>query len=143
MSADRAEHVATVIRPALESGSWVFSDRFATATFAYQGYGRGLPLEALRMLTAFATGGLEPDVVLLVDVPVSVSRERVAARAKAMGIAIDRLEREDDAFHERVRAGYLALAGDDPRMHVLDGMRPASELVDEAERILGKAALPA
>ena len=111
------------------SGTKSMNQNIATAIFA--------------TVTAFATGGLEPDVVLLVDVPVSVSRERVAARAKAMGIAIDRLEREDDAFHERVRAGYLALAGDDPRIHVLDGMRPASDLVDEAERILGAAVLPA
>lgn len=136
MSADRAQHVAEVIRPALAAGTWVLCDRFTTSTFAYQGYGHGVPLDSLRALAAIATGGLEPDVVLLVDVPVAVSRERVVNRATASGKPTDRLEREDTAFHARVREGYLALAREDRRIAVLDGSRPAAELIEAAHRII-------
>ena len=136
MSASRAQLVADVIAPALLDGKWVLTDRFATATYAYQGYGRGLPLEALRGLTKFAARGCEPDVMLLVDVPVALSMRRVAERAGTAGLHEDRLEREDVAFHERVRDGYLALAREDPRITIVDGTRQAGEVLDEAWRVI-------
>jgi dTMP kinase len=132
VNASRAQHVAEVIEPALRAGKWVLCDRFSAATLAYQGYGRGVDLATLRTLAELATRGCEPHVTLLVDVPVAVSRERVLARARAHGTAVDRLEREDAAFHERVRDGYLALAEADARFHVLDGTQPPAELLAAA-----------
>ncbi len=132
VSASRAQHVADVVEPALHAGSWVLCDRFSAATIAYQGHGRGLPLEILDMLAAIATRGRSPDVTFVVDVTVERSRERVAARANERGETVDRLEREGIAFHERVRAGYLALAISDPTFVVLDGERDADDLADEA-----------
>jgi dTMP kinase len=132
MSTARAQVVTEVIRPALNAGKCVLCDRYAMSTLAYQGFGHGVPFESLKALTAIATGGLEPDVVLLVDIPVEVSRARVAVR----GRAADRLEREDEAFHMRVRGGYLELARGDKRVHVLDGLRPTIELIDLAYRIV-------
>lgn len=121
VSASRAQHVAEVIEPALARGAWVVCDRFAAATLAYQGYGRGVSLDVLRAMNDAATGGRYPDLTFLVDVPVAVSRERVRSRARASGGDIDRLEREDDSFHERVRAGYLELAKADRTYVGLDG----------------------
>jgi dTMP kinase len=140
MQADRAQHVSDVIAPALRAGRWVLCDRFTTASFAYQGYGHRVPLEVLRSLAAIATGGLEPDVVLLVDIPVEVSLARVAARAANSGRLTDRMEREDAAFHQRVRDGYLALARENPKIHVLDGTRPEATLLEEALAIVRAAA---
>jgi dTMP kinase len=139
LSAARAQHVSDVIAPALSDGKWVVTDRFTMATLAYQGYGRGLPLDALRALAGFATRGYEPDLVLLVDVPVQLSMERVRERAVA-GSREDRLEREDAAFHERVRQGYLELARGDARIHVIDGTRPVDDVAGDAWRIVSAAA---
>jgi len=136
MTADRAQHVAELIRPALERGTWVLCDRFATATLAYQGYGHGVPLEDLRRVIAVATEGLEPDVILLVDIPIEVSQSRVASRSAQSGRLADRMEREDGAFHTRVRDGYLALARENPRMHVLDGLQPVESLLRRALEIV-------
>ncbi len=136
VSASRAQHVCEVIEPALRAGSVVLCDRFADATLAYQGYGRGVDLDTLRVLEGIATRGLKPDLVFLVDVSVAVSRERVAVRARASGVAADRLEREDADFHERVRTGYLDLARDDPRFVTLDGTLPPDELARAASLAL-------
>lgn len=108
--ASRAQLVATVIRPALERGEWVLCDRFCDSTFAYQGYGRGMDVAELRGLNAFATGGLMPDLTLLLDIPQAESRLRVAGRN---GPA-DRFESERDAFHGRLAEGFRALAGQAP-----------------------------
>ncbi len=143
MNAARAEHVADVIAPALAAGRWVVTDRFTTATLAYQGFGRGLARERLQAIGAFAAGGCEPHIVLLVDIPVELSMSRVAARAAAAGVGEDRLERENAAFHERVRAGYLALAREDPRIHVIDGTQPVEDVVAEAWRIVSTVPEPA
>jgi dTMP kinase len=140
MHADRAQHVGEVIAPALRAGKWVLCDRFETASLAYQGYGHGVPLDVLRSLAAIATGGLEPDVVLLVDIPVEVSLARVAARAISSGRMTDRMEREDAAFHQRVRNGYLTLARENPNIAVLDGTLPEGTLLEEALSIVRAAA---
>lgn len=116
MAADRAQHVAAVVRPALEAGRWVVTDRFAGSTLAYQGYGRGLALDGLRAMVDWATDGLTPDLSVLIDILPADARARLAS------VAPDRLERLDEAFFDRVRQGYLALARED-RVHwvVIDG----------------------
>jgi dTMP kinase len=143
MTADRAQHVADVIRPALARGEWVLCDRFASATLAYQGFGHGVPLGTLQALIATAVGTLAPDLILLVDIPVDVSRTRVAARSADSGRLADRMEREDEAFHRRVRDGYLTLARENPSFRVLDGLRPAETLIDEALAIVREKAAQA
>ncbi|MDP6777863.1 MAG: dTMP kinase, partial [Candidatus Latescibacteria bacterium] len=100
-AADRAQHIEEVIRPALDAGKLVISDRFVDSTIAYQGHGRGVDLAELNTIQEFATGGLRPDLTVLVDVDVDTSRARMEAA--------DRLESEDDGFFERVREGYLSL----------------------------------
>ena len=127
MAADRAQHVAEVVVPALDAGRWVVSDRFSGSTLAYQGFGRGLALDELRSLVTWATGGVEPDLTVLVDVPLRVALGRRHPEA-------DRLERLGDEFQERVRAGYLSLADADPaRWVVVDGTGDEAEV---AVRIL-------
>jgi len=108
MAADRAQHVAEVVWPALEQGRWVVSERFSASTLAYQGYGRGLDVEELRRLVVWASQGITPDLTVLLDAPASLARGRLDLDRA------DRLERLDDGFHERVRAGYRALADADP-----------------------------
>lgn len=116
LAADRAQHVAEVVRPALRAGRHVVSDRYVGSSLAYQGFGRGLPVDELRRLSAWATGGLWPDVVVLLDLPAEVAADRRAARRP------DRLEGAGDGFHRRVREGYRALAAADPSSWVtVDG----------------------
>lgn len=114
-SAARSQHVREVIEPALAQGRDVVSDRFAGASVAYQGYGRGLDLELIHHLNAEATGGLRPDRTLLLDLDSERGLERVAARA-----ARDRLEAAGLDFHERTRAGFLAQAEADPSWVVIN-----------------------
>jgi len=116
MAADRAEHVAAVLAPALAAGEWVVSDRFSGSTLAYQGYGRGLAPAELAQLVDFATSGLSADLSILVDVPVDVAQSRLAASKP------DRLERLGPGFAHLVRQGFLALAAADPaHWVVVDG----------------------
>jgi dTMP kinase len=105
MLADRAQHVAEVIRPALARGAVVISDRYSPSTLAYQGVGRDLGVAAVEQMDAVATGGLQPDVVVVLDVPDDLAEARVAT-------VRDRLERAGDDFHARVRAGYRDLAAE-------------------------------
>jgi dTMP kinase len=122
--ASRAQHVQRLIRPALAEGKWVLCDRFDDSTFAYQGYGRGLVMDGLKAVNAFAVNGLRPDLTLLLDVAPQTSRERLAARQASTAITPDRIEREAAAFHERVRNGFLALAAEEPgRMIVINTER--------------------
>jgi dTMP kinase len=115
--AARADHVARVIRPALDAGSWVVCDRFTDATVAYQGAGQGVPLELIDRLGIAAHSGLTPDRTLLFDCSYEVARKRLSASGKAL----DRFEREDRAFFERVRDTYLGRAQSEPRrMRVID-----------------------
>jgi dTMP kinase len=129
VNAARAQHVADRIRPELAAGRDVLCDRFVDSTLAYQGYGRGVDLDVLRGLCDAATGGLVPDLTLVLDIPVDTSRRRTGSR----GQAADRLESEDDGFHQRVRDGFLDLARG-PRYRVLDATQPPEALLELALR---------
>ena len=119
MAADRAEHVAVVLGPALAAGAWVVSDRYSASTIAYQGYGRGLDPAGLAELVSWAADGLAADLSVLVDVPVEVAAWRLAG---AGGRAADRMERLGPEFAARVRDGFLAQAAGDPEHWlVVDG----------------------
>jgi dTMP kinase len=132
MAADRAQHVAEVVRPALAAWRHVVSDRYIGSTLAYQGYGRGLPVDDLRRLSGWAAGGLAPDVVVLLDVPRELGSTRAAGRADP---AADRVEAAGDGFHDRVMRGYRALAAADPaHWVVVDGTAP----VDDVEAAVWK-----
>lgn len=121
LAAARAQHVAEVVGPALEAGRDVVTDRFSHSSLAYQGHGRGLPLDEVRRLSNWATGGLWPDVVVLLDLPAD---EACARRGRP-----DRFETEGDEFHERVVAGFLSLAEAEPdRWRVVDGRGPVEEV---------------
>ena len=119
-AADRAQHVRTLVRPALDSGHVVLSDRYADATVAYQGAGRGFPAELVSELVVLATGGLMPGLTLIFDLPVDESQRRQARRT-SKGHKADRLDTEDAAFHTRVRDAYLRIAAAEPeRVRVID-----------------------
>jgi dTMP kinase len=128
MFASRREHVVATIRPALDAGMWVISDRFADSTRAYQCHGQGVPGEVYRRLADLALEGLAPDLTLILDVP----PEQGMARAASRGVAADRYERLDAGFHARVRAGFLAIAAAEPqRCVVLDaGQDPDAVFAD-------------
>ncbi|MBA6068023.1 MULTISPECIES: dTMP kinase [Pseudomonas] len=122
MFAARAQHLAEVIRPALARGAVVLCDRFTDATYAYQGGGRGLPVERIAILEAFVQGELRPDLTLVFDLPVEVGLSRAAARGR-----LDRFEQEGQAFFEAVRQAYLQRAGQQPqRYRLLDAAQPLS-----------------
>jgi dTMP kinase len=126
-NAARAQLVAEVIRPALDRGAIVVCARFTDSTLAYQGYGAGLPVDQLRSVAALATGGLAPDLTVLLDVPPAVGLRRKT------GASRNRFEASFDlAFHERVRAGFLALAAGEPgRFRVVDSTRPIDVVAGE------------
>ncbi len=105
--ADKAQHVSEIVRPALDSGRTVLSDRYCASTLAYQGYGRGLDLRLLDEMMQFATQGLEPDLTVLLDINVAAARER-------LGDQHDRIESTGIEFFQRVRDGYLELAAQHP-----------------------------
>jgi dTMP kinase len=121
MAADRAQHVAEVIEPALAAGDDVVTDRYIPSSLAYQGYGRGLDVDELRRLSGWASGGVDADLVVLLDVPASVASGRLEGR--------DRMEAAGDEFHRRVAEGYRRLAVDDPdRWVVVDGVGSIDEV---------------
>jgi len=111
--AARQQHVAEVIRPALSRGAVVLSDRYADATMAYQGFGQGMDLETIRDLNALATGGLLPDLTLVLDLEPAIGIARIRGRA------LDAFEKMDPAFHRRVREGYLEIARAEKRRVVI------------------------
>lgn len=140
MFAARREHLEHVIRPALARGDVVLCDRFTDATWAYQGGGHGVDRGRIAALEDWIHGDLQPDVTLLFDVPTEISRARLARSAQA-GRALDRFEREQAAFFERVRQGYLARAAADPRrFRTVDSSRPLTEVREHLAAILAEVA---
>ena len=126
--AARTDHVERVIRPALKTGQWVICDRFTDATIAYQGAGKGVSRDLIARLTEAAHPGLRPDRTLIFDCPYDVASQRLA---KA-GRTLDRFEREDRAFYERVRSAYLELArAEPPRIRIIDASRSAGEVREQ------------
>ncbi len=123
IAADRAQHMATVVRPALDAGRHVVSDRSVHSTLAYQGYGRELPLDDVRSINDWALRGTWPSLVVLLEVPAGTIARRMRARQ------LDRFEREDPAFHERVVAGFREMADRDrARWAVVDATAPTAEV---------------
>ena len=114
LTAARRDHVARVIEPALARGQWVVCDRFSDSTFAYQGWGRGLPAVEIATLHRIALGSFAPDLTVILDLPVEIGLARAAVRA-----AVDRFEGLDPAFHERVRLGFRQIAAAEPTRCVL------------------------
>jgi len=131
MFAARREHLDKVIQPALTQGNWVISDRFTDASFAYQGGGRGLNEDKLRELESWVQGDLQPDLTLLFDVPVEVSRQRLANN-----VTLDRFEQEQQEFFQRVRDSYLQRAGQFPqRFRVIDATHSLTDIQNKLEDI--------
>jgi dTMP kinase len=126
IAADRAQHIAQVVRPALAAGRNVVSDRSIYSTLAYQGYGRGLPLDELRAINEWAIGDTWPDLVILLAVPTEVSSERLRKRH------LDRFERAGDEFHRKVDAGFAEMAAaDPPRWVVINASHSKTEVAAE------------
>lgn len=137
-AADRAQHVRALIRPALETGHIVLSDRYADATMAYQGAGRGFSQELITQVVALATGGLKPDLTLIFDLSVAESSVRRARRTYHERSG-DRLDAEDATFHSRVRDAYLQIAAAEPeRVRVLN----ASDSVEETHVRVMEVVMP-
>jgi dTMP kinase len=128
--AGRADHVRELIRPALEAGSWVVCDRFSDATIAYQGAGKGVRLELIQQLAEATHPGLRPDRTLVFDCSYDVARQRL----NATGRRLDRFEREDRQFFERVREAYLARATAEPgRIRLIDASTSLSDIQRKLE----------
>jgi dTMP kinase len=131
-AADRAEHVARVLRPALDAGQVVVTDRYLDSSLAYQGAGRGLEVDVLERVSDWASDHLRPDLTILLDVPVDVGLARV-------GRATDRIEAAPAGFHERVRAEFLRLAARAPERYlVVDASRPIEQVWADAEAGLAR-----
>ena len=134
MFAVRREHLDQVIEPALARGDWVLCDRFTDASFAYQGGGRGLATDRLAILEAWVQRGLQPDLTIFLDLPAGRARQRVLD----MNRDLDRFEREQQEFFDRVRAAYLDRASAAPdRIRVINADRSIDEIQKELEEIIG------
>ncbi len=135
--AARAQLVKEVIRPALERGVWVVSDRFSDSTFAYQGYGRGIDLELLNKVNGFACEGLKPDLTIFIDVKSEVAKMRRHNREQTTNTKADRIEKAGEEFHRRLREGFLTLAKNEPRrIVVVDGNGTEEEVWGEVWKTL-------
>ena len=131
VAADRAQHLAEVVRPALAAGRHVVSDRSVYSTLAYQGYGRGLPLDEVKVVNDWAVGETWPDLVLLLTVPTDVTERRMAKRDR------DRFELAGDEFHERVDRGFATMAADDAeRWVVIDASRSPDDVTAEIRSVV-------
>ena len=143
-AAARAQLVAEAIAPALQQGRWVVCDRYVDASLAYQGVGRGLGIETVRRINAVATGGLMPDLTLLLDIDVATGLRRARAESEARIPAAsgargsgDRMEQQGLAFHERVREGFLDLAQNEPhRIRVIDARGSVAAVQREIARVV-------
>lgn len=138
-AAARAQHIAEIIRPALERGQIVLCDRFIDATIAYQGFGRGLGLDLIKELNLLATDGITPDLTLLLDFDPEAGISRARARnAKHSGPDEDRFEQEELAFHKRVRTGYLSLAGEQKRFVIINADGSPEEVALRIQHIVNE-----
>ena len=139
-AADRAQHVRRLVRPALEAGRLVISDRYADATVAYQGAGRGFGPELISQIVQLATEGLKPDLTLLFDLPIEESTSRTARRSTgktATRISPDRLDIENSDFHARVRDAYLQIALAEPdRVKLIDTSGPVEQTQERVKEII-------
>ncbi len=134
-AASRAQLVHARILPALREGQWVLCDRFADSTTAYQGYGRAFGAARMQPLNEFAADGTVPDRTFLIDIEPMQARTRLAERSRSTGNGPDRIERENEAFHARVREGYLAMAKEEPgRFVVIDGTGLPGEIEEQIWR---------
>ena len=124
--AARAQHIKQVIKPALERGAWVLSDRFTDATYAYQGFGRGIDTARIEQLERFVQGDLRPDLTLLLDAPVDIGLARASARG-----ALDRIEQEKHCFFEKVRAGYHQQMAKEPQRFALINAEKSLQEVEQ------------
>lgn len=131
-AADRAQHIGEIVRPALERGAVVVQDRYIDSSLAYQGAGRVLGADDIQGMSEWATGGLWPDLTVLLDAPVAVARQRIRGRAQT-----DRLEREDLEFHEQVRQGFLRIAEATPeRTVVVDATGTPEQISEQIRRMV-------
>jgi dTMP kinase len=142
--ADRAQHVREKLRPALEAGQVVISDRYSDSTVAYQGYGRGFDLKLLDELNRLASDGMRPDLTFVLDCPVDIGLERTRARVKGGVRMPDRFEGEQLEFHRRVREGFLSIARDEPaRVKLIDSTRDVAvvtaEMVNAVTALIGSS----
>nr|B8HXT9.1 RecName: Full=Thymidylate kinase; AltName: Full=dTMP kinase [Cyanothece sp. PCC 7425] len=136
-AADRAQHVATRLQPHLEAGGLILCDRFTDSTVAYQGYGRGLSLALIDQLNQIATDGLTSDLTLWLDLDVEMGLERSRQRLQQSGGGLDRIERGEIAFHQRVQQGFRALSQAAPeRIVTIDASQPEAMVADKIQRIL-------
>lgn len=136
MFAARLEHIEQVIKPALQAGKWVISDRFSDASFAYQGGGRGLNWDKLSQLEQWVHADLQPDLTLFFDVPVEVARQRLEKNV-SNNISLDRFEQEQSDFFERVRAGYHKRVQQNPQRYaVIDAAQTLEKVQQQLEQII-------
>jgi dTMP kinase len=132
MFASRAQHLNTVIKPALAAGHWVLCDRFTDASYAYQGGGRGIDEQRIAMLENWVQQGLQPDLTILMDIPVELGQSRIKQRG-----ALDRIESEQQAFFQRIRACYLARAQRySARYRIVDARLPLLKVKKDLQRII-------
>ncbi|OGS82689.1 MAG: dTMP kinase [Gallionellales bacterium GWA2_59_43] len=132
MFAARMEHIEQLIKPALQAGKWVISDRFSDASFAYQGAGRGMDWDKLAQLEQWVHADLQPDLTLFFDVPVEVARERLSNN-----VSLDRFEQEQSDFFERVRGGYHQRVQQNPQRYaVIDAAQTLAEVKRQLEEIV-------
>jgi len=132
MFAARMEHIEQLIKPALQAGKWVISDRFSDASFAYQGAGRGMDWDKLTQLEQWVHADLQPDLTLFFDVPVEVARERLSNN-----VSLDRFEQEQSDFFERVRGGYHQRVQQNPQRYaVIDAAQSMAEVKRQLEEIV-------
>ncbi len=136
--ASRRQHLLEVIEPALRAGRHVLCDRFTDSTRAYQGYGRGVPLDVIDQVDRLATEGRRPDRTLLFDLPADAARARGHSPGRRGRGEADRLDAEDLAFYERVRRGFLEMAQRDARFEVLDSSGPVAATEEQMRRVLGR-----
>jgi dTMP kinase len=139
--AARLQHIEEVIQPAIDAGKTVLCDRFMDATVAYQGYGRGIPLSEVKVMSSLVTVDLRPDLTILLDLPVETGLRRARERNEAdAASATSRFEQEDLEFHQRVREGYLAVAAADrARVRIVPADQPIEKVARQVQSIAGKS----